>query len=56
MDTGGTFGGGAGEKTWRSFMLQEYGKAIAESGTLGIGRMVRDEVVRLYAQQAEVVP
>jgi len=54
MESSGTFGGGGpAEKPWRSFMLQEYGKAIAESGTLGIGRMVREEVVRLYAQQAE---
>lgn len=54
LDSGKTFGGGGpSEKPWRSFMLQEYGKVIAESGTLGIGRMVREEVARLYAQQAE---
>ncbi|MBP2310445.1 flagellar biosynthesis protein FlgJ [Azospirillum melinis] len=46
-------GGGPAEKPWRSMMLQEYGKAIAESGTLGIGRMTHDEIVRLYASQAE---
>lgn len=54
MDSSTTFGGGGpAEKPWRSFMLQEYGKAIAEAGTLGIGRMVREEVARLYAQQTE---
>ncbi len=54
MDGSKSFGGGGpAEKPWRSFMLQEYGKAIAEAGTLGIGRMVRDEVARLYAQQTE---
>jgi len=46
-------GGGPAEKPWRSMMLQEYGKAIADSGTLGIGRMTRDEIARLYAAQAE---
>lgn len=46
-------GGGPAEKPWRSMMLQEYGKAIAESGTLGIGRMTHDEIARLYAAQAE---
>jgi Rod binding protein. len=51
LDAGGAFGGGQGERTWRSFMLQEYGKAIADSGTLGIGRMVQADVARLYAQQ-----
>ncbi|SMF86847.1 Rod binding protein [Azospirillum oryzae] len=45
------FGGGPAEKPWRSMMLQEYGKAIAESGTLGIGRMTHDEIARLYAAQ-----
>lgn len=47
------FGGGPAEKPWRSMLLQEYGKAIADSGTLGIGRMTRDEIARLYAAQAE---
>ncbi|PWC38022.1 flagellar biosynthesis protein FlgJ [Azospirillum sp. TSO35-2] len=46
-------GGGPAEKPWRSMLLQEYGKAIADAGTLGIGRMTRDEVARLYARQAE---
>ncbi len=46
-------GGGPAEKPWRSMMLQEYGKAIAESGTLGIGKMTHDEIARLYAAQAE---
>ncbi|PWC42597.1 flagellar biosynthesis protein FlgJ [Azospirillum sp. TSO22-1] len=46
--TGGAFGGGDAERTWRGFMLQEYGRAIAEAGTLGIGRMVHAEVARLY--------
>ncbi|GLR83106.1 rod-binding protein (plasmid) [Azospirillum oryzae] len=44
-------GGGPAEKPWRSMLLQEYGKAIAESGTLGIGRMTHDEIARLYAAQ-----
>ena len=54
MDSSKTFGGGGpAEKPWRIFMLQEYGKAIAEAGTLGIGRLVRDEVARLYAPPTE---
>lgn len=53
IQSGGPFGGGPAERTWRGFMLQEYGKAIAEAGTLGIGRMVESEVARLYAQQSE---
>ncbi|HCX15232.1 MAG TPA: chemotactic signal-response protein chel, partial [Rhodospirillaceae bacterium] len=30
------FGGGQGEEVWRSMLNQEYGKAIAKSGRLGI--------------------
>ncbi|PWC81777.1 flagellar biosynthesis protein FlgJ [Azospirillum sp. TSH100] len=44
-------GGGPAEKPWRSMLLQEYGKAVAESGTLGIGKMTHDEIARLYAAQ-----
>ncbi|AWJ94759.1 flagellar biosynthesis protein FlgJ (plasmid) [Azospirillum baldaniorum] len=53
VETGSAFSGGQGERTWRSFMLQEYGKAIAEAGTLGIGRMVEADVARLYGQTSE---
>ncbi|MGQ9369314.1 rod-binding protein [Azospirillum sp. ST 5-10] len=54
LDDNTVFGGGDAEKPWRSFMLQEYGKAIAEAGTLGIGDLVREEVARLYAVQGAV--
>jgi Rod binding domain-containing protein len=51
INTGGTFGGGQSERTWRSFMLQEYGTAIAEAGTLGIARMVHADIARMYGEQ-----
>lgn len=53
LDSDRMFGGGQAERTWRGFMLQEYGKAIAESGTLGIARMVEADVARLYAANSE---
>jgi Rod binding domain-containing protein len=34
------FGGGNGERIWRSFMIQEYGDVIAKSGGLGIADAV----------------
>ncbi|HYG86952.1 MAG TPA: rod-binding protein [Azospirillum sp.] len=52
VGTGGAFGGGDAERTWRGFMLQEYGRAIAEAGTLGVGRMVHAEIARLYGDAA----
>jgi peptidoglycan hydrolase FlgJ len=47
------FGGGQAETTWRGFMLQEYGKAIAETGSFGIGRMVEADVAKLYQLDME---
>ena len=40
-------GGGHGEEVFRSMLLQEYGKAIAASGGLGIAANVKEEMLRL---------
>ncbi len=42
----GVFGGGHGEEIMRSFMLQEYGKMIAQKGLLGIAPQVKNEMLR----------
>ncbi len=44
------FSGGSGEDVWRSFQIEEYGKAIARSGGIGIGDMVYREILK--AQEA----
>ncbi|EPX78024.1 hypothetical protein Salmuc_03346 [Salipiger mucosus DSM 16094] len=36
----GPFGGGHGEKMWRSVLSQEYAKAVAESGDTGIAQSI----------------
>jgi len=41
------FGGGSGENVYRSMMLQEYGKAAARSGGVGIADAVYREMMRL---------
>ncbi|MFA4995339.1 MAG: rod-binding protein [Bdellovibrionales bacterium] len=46
----GLFGGGNGEEVMRSFLLQEYGKMIAQNGLLGIASQVKAEMLR--AQEA----
>lgn len=44
----GPFGGGTGTGVWRSFLAEEYAKAFAQGGGVGIGT----EVYRaLIAQQ-----
>jgi len=47
IGTEGLFGGGHGEKVFRSMLLQEYGKSIAENGGLGIADTVQREMIRL---------
>ncbi len=41
------FGGGPGEQVYRSMMVQEYGKAIAGAGGLGIADTVEREILKL---------
>ena len=40
-------GGGEAEKTYRGLLHQEYGKAIAEQGGVGVGKMVSSEIIRM---------
>lgn len=41
------FGGGPGEETYRSLLVDEYGKSIAKSGGLGIADAVERELLRM---------
>lgn len=43
------FGGGTGEDIWRSMQTQEYGKAIAQRGGVGIADAVFRELVAAQA-------
>ena len=47
IETEGFFGGGAGEKAYRSMMVDEYGKAIAKAGGVGIAEQVKAEMLKL---------
>ena len=40
------FGGGAGEKMWRSLQIDEYGKAMAQAGGIGIADAVMEQIIR----------
>ena len=52
VKTDGLFGGGHGEKVFRSMLMQEYGKDIAQSSDLGIADAVQREMLRLQEVQA----
>lgn len=43
----GSFGGGTGEKMWKSFMSQAIADQIAETGTTGIAQSV-EAMLRSY--------
>ncbi|MFQ6017278.1 MAG: rod-binding protein [Kiloniellaceae bacterium] len=47
LETDGLFGGGPGETLYRSLLVEEYGKAIARSGGIGIAAAVEREILRL---------
>lgn len=51
LGTDPLFGGGPGEQVYRSMMVQEYGKAIARSGGVGIADAVQREILRLQESQ-----
>ena len=41
------FGGGQSEKIWRAMQIDEYGKAIARAGGLGIADQVLDQMIKM---------
>lgn len=47
IETDGPFGGGQGEKVFRSLLNQEYGKAIASQGGVGIADTVYRQMLAL---------
>jgi len=49
----GMFGGGHAEKVFKGLLNQEYGKAIALSGGVGIADMVRVEMLRMQEQTSQ---
>lgn len=52
IDTDGPFGGGPGERIFRSLLMQEYGAATAKQGGFGIA----DIIVRQLLATQEVAP
>lgn len=51
LGEGDLFGGGSSAKIYRSMMVQEYGKAIARSGGIGIADSVEREILKLQEVQ-----
>lgn len=49
VSTDGMFGGGHAEKIYRSMLLDEYGKAMAKTGSIGI----KDDIMAAILQMQE---
>lgn len=49
--TDGPYGGGPAEDVYRSMLNQEFGKAIAQSGGLGIADQVMSEILKIQEAQ-----
>lgn len=47
LETDGLFGGGSGERMYRSLLVQEYGKSLARNGGVGIADAVTRQVLAL---------
>jgi Rod binding domain-containing protein len=47
LSTDGMFGGGKGEQMYRSLLVEEYGKTIAQAGGVGIADQVKAEMLKL---------
>ena len=47
VGTDGPFGGGFGESVFRSLMIDNYSKTIAEQGGFGLADQVKREILRL---------
>ncbi len=43
----GLFGGGSGERIYRSMLVQEYAKALSRKGGVGIADAVEREILKL---------
>lgn len=44
-----TFGGGKGEEVFSSLMLDEYGKKMASTGSLGIADLVKEQLIQMQS-------
>jgi Rod binding domain-containing protein len=49
------FGGGKAEDTFKSFLMQQYGRKIAEAGGIGLAQAVKAEMIRMQETAREHV-
>lgn len=52
IETDGTFGGGSAEETYRSMLINEYGKLVSKAGGIGIADSVKAELLKLQEKKS----
>jgi flagellar protein FlgJ len=53
VPTDGPMGGGTGERIFRSLMIQDFGRQIANQGGLGLADAVKRELLTMQEGKAE---
>ena len=53
VSTEGIFGGGHAEKVYRSLLLDEYGKAMAKTGTVGVADYVMKSILDMQEMESK---
>lgn len=52
VSTDGFFGGGQAERVYRSLLLDEYGKEMAKTGTIGVKDYVMQAILQMQEKNA----
>ena len=52
LQTDGPFGGGEGEATWRSFLIDAMAKQAVKTGGIGLSDTVMSEMLKMQEQPA----
>lgn len=50
IDAAEPFGGGTGEDIWQDLQTQEYGKAVAKAGGIGIADAVLRQMIKMQEE------
>lgn len=53
LKTDGPFGGGEGEETWRSFMIDAMAKQTVKAGGIGLADQVVAQMLKMQEVQAQ---
>jgi Rod binding domain-containing protein len=51
VSTGGTFGGGSGERIFRSLMIQSVGQQICDHGGIGLAPAIKREMIAMQERR-----